>query len=217
MTRSAPWTVLIADDHPIVLRGLSGLIGNHGDFAVFGRVSNGEDALETIRNHRPDVAVLDVYMPKLGGIGVLAAVRKASLPTRIVLLTASFEDDHLLEAIELGADGILLKEAAPEELLDCLARVAAGGRWIAAGLAERGEDEAAAPAAATAPLTVREAELARLVVSGLTNKTIADRLDLTEGTVKSHLHNIYSKLRIANRTALAALFLGRRAARRQSR
>lgn len=216
---TTPWTVLIADDHPVVLRGLSELIGNHGDFAVYARASNGEDALALIREHRPDVAVLDVYMPGLGGLEVLAAIKKEGLPTRVVLLTATFEDDHLLTALERGADGILLKESAPDAVLHCLVRVAKGGRWLATELVQsavrRARENSEADEAAV--LTLREIELVRLVAEGLSNKAIGTRLSLTEGTVKSHLHNIYAKLGIANRASLVAFALGKGRARRESR
>jgi DNA-binding NarL/FixJ family response regulator len=214
-----PWTVVIADDHPLVLRGLAELIGSHGDFAIFGRASNGTDALTLVREQRPDVAVLDVYMPGLGGIEILSAIKNERLPTRVVLLTASFEDDHLLAALELGAHGILLKEAAPGAVLECLERVAGGGRWLAAELVQ----SAARPVSAsgsgngTRPLTVREVELVRLVAEGLSNKDIGRRLSLTEGTVKSHLHHIYAKLGIANRASLVAFALGKGGARIGSR
>lgn len=215
---SAPWTVVIADDHPVVLRGLSDFIVNHGDFVVFGRAGNGEEALAMIRGHRPDVAVLDVYMPGLGGLEVLAAIRKEQLPTRVVLLTASFEDDHLLTAMEYGADGILLKEAAPGAMLECLLRVANGGRWLAAELVQFAVRRAARDNDDTpVSLTLREAELVRLVAQGLSNKEVGTRLSLTEGTVKSHLHNIYTKLGIANRASLVAFALGKGRARSRSR
>jgi DNA-binding NarL/FixJ family response regulator len=212
MTPPRTWTVSLADDHPLVLRGLADLIASRPDFSVLAVSSDGEAAIAVIHEKRPDLAVLDVNMPKLSGLEVLRRVTREQLPTRIVFLTASLADERMLDAINLGVHGIVFKDSAPESLLECLDTVVAGERWLASDFvkaalareAERREDGQGGD------LTQREVEIMRLVTIGLANKQIARRLDLSEGTVKVHLHNVYRKLNLNSRTALAAYALARR-------
>jgi two-component system nitrate/nitrite response regulator NarL len=213
MTVSLAWTVSLADDHPLVLRGLSQLIATRPDFDVVSAAPDGEAALADIRRFLPDVAVLDVNMPKLGGLDVLKAAVGERLATRIVFLTASLGDERMLEAVKLGVYGIVLKDSAPESILDCLDQVVAGGRWLATDFVQTALTREAArrdsDTEPVEPLTAREREVIRLVSSGLSNKQVARELTLTEGTVKIHLHNVYRKLKLSSRTALTAYALGR--------
>ena len=207
------WTVALADDHPLVLRGLAQLIATRPQFEIVATATDGNAAIDDIRRHAPDVAVLDVNMPKLSGLDVLRAAVAERLATRIVFLTASLTDERMLQAVNLGIYGIVLKDSAPESLLDCLDQVVAGGRWLAADLVQSAlTRETARRRSSPGPieaLTAREAEVMRLVTSGLSNKQIARQLALSEGTVKIHLHNVYRKLNLGSRTALTAYALGR--------
>jgi DNA-binding NarL/FixJ family response regulator len=207
------WTLSLADDHPLVLRGLCQLIATRPQFEVVSAASDGETAIADIREHAPDLAVLDVNMPKLSGLDVLKAVVAERLATRIVFLTASLADERMLQAVNLGVYGIVLKDSAPESLLDCLDQVVAGGRWLATDFVQTALSREAARRQSTPgpiePLTAREREVIRLVSSGLSNKQVARQLTVSEGTVKIHLHNVYRKLNLSSRTALTAYALNR--------
>jgi DNA-binding NarL/FixJ family response regulator len=207
------WTVLLADDHPLVLRGLAQLIATRPQFEVVSTATDGDAALAAIRQLTPDLSVLDVNMPKLNGLDVLRAAVNERLATRIVFLTASLTDERTLEAVDLGVYGIVLKDGAPESLLDCLEQVIAGGRWLADDLVQMAIKRETARRESShqriEALTTRETEVMRLVTSGLSNKQVARELALSEGTVKIHLHNVYRKLNLSSRTALTAYALGR--------
>ncbi len=206
--------VLIADDHPILLHGLQELLRSQNGFEVVAACPNGTAALRAIRDFIPEVAVLDISMPQLNGLDVLAAVAKEGLPTRIVFLTASATDDQIVKAVTRGAWGIMLKESAADDLVDCLRAVASGSRWLPSELVNAARNrEAGRHAEANRveqALTPREREIARLISEGLSNKEIGRRLNVSDGTIKIHLHNIYQKLGVSNRTALAALALTHR-------
>lgn len=201
-----PIRIAIADDHPFILDGLEQLFRGEDDCEIVARCLNGEEALQAVERYRPDVLVLDVRMPQMDGIELLRIVHERQLPTRVVLLTASLDDARLLEAFRLGASGLVLKESAPRLLAQSVRQVAAGeqswnGKAIAGALRLVLQREQAV-AAASSTLTPREVEVTKMVASGLRNKEIASRLDITEGTVKFHLHSIYEKLRIDGRYAL---------------
>jgi two-component system nitrate/nitrite response regulator NarL len=153
--------------------------------------------------------VLDVAMPDMDGLAVLSNVRSS---TRVVLLTATATDSQLLTAILYGARGFVLKDESADSLLRCIHKVAAGGRWFPSELIDEAAN--AQPDGATErhdqALTSREREVARLVSEGLSNKEVGRRLNVTEGTVKIHLHKIYDKMGVSNRTALAALAIAQR-------
>jgi DNA-binding NarL/FixJ family response regulator len=199
-------TLVLADDHPIVLDGLEQLFRLEAGLDVVARCRDGEETLQAVRSLAPDVLVLDVRMPGGDGLAVLHTLEEEGLPTRVVLLTAGLEDEQLLEAIRAGARGVVLKDMAPQLLVEAVRTVLGGGQWLEKGLGgraltrllqrERGLAEAARH------LTPRELEIVRMVASGLRNRAIADRLYITEGTVKVHLHNIYEKLGVDGRVEL---------------
>ena len=201
-------SIVIADDHPVVLAGLEQLLSLERDFAILGKCANGEEALRAVREHQPDVLVLDLQMPGKNGLAVLRELQaEARLATRVVVLTASLGDNDVLEAVRLGARGIVLKEMAPDLLVQCIRTVHAGGRWLERGAVTQALDrlmarENAAREAAKL-LTARELEIVRLVARGGRNKAIGRELGITEGTVKIHLHNIYEKLGVESRMELA--------------
>ncbi|MFL6247863.1 MAG: response regulator [Thermoanaerobaculia bacterium] len=201
-----PIRIVIADDHPFILDGLEQLFRGESDCEIVARCSNGEEALQAVERYRPDVLVLDVRMPRMDGIELLRIIHERELATKVVLLTASLDDARLLEAFRLGASGLVLKESAPRLLAQSVRQVAAGeqswnGKAIAGALRLVLQREQAV-AAASSTLTPREVEVTKMVAAGLRNKEIASRLDITEGTVKFHLHGIYEKLRIDGRYAL---------------
>jgi two-component system, NarL family, nitrate/nitrite response regulator NarL len=201
-----PVRLILADDHPIVLDGLEQLFRAQKDFTVVARCQDGAETLRAVRQHRPDVLLLDIRMPAPDGLQVIRELRKDSLPTRVVILTAALEEDDVLEAVRLGVQGVVLKEMSPEMLMECVRKVAAGEQWIERRSLTRALDTMLRREAgfrdASAVLTAREIEIVRLAAQGLRNQAIADRLHISEGTVKVHLHNIYEKLGIDGRVAL---------------
>jgi len=228
-----PISLVLADDHPIILDGLEMLFRAEQDFQVLARCVNGEETIQAVRQHRPDILILDIRMPGKDGLAVLREMKKDSLPTRAVLLTVGLDEDDLLEAIRLGVRGVVLKEMAPQMLVQCVRKVHAGEQWLEkrsvgralekmllreagvhAGeqwLEKRSVGRAlekmllreAGERQVAGVLTPRELEIVRMVASGLRNKEIADSLSISEGTVKIHLHHIYEKLHLASRLELA--------------
>jgi DNA-binding NarL/FixJ family response regulator len=201
--------VILADDQPIVLDGLEKLLGSEKDMKILARCQNGEETVRAVRTHRPDVLVLGIRMAGMDGLAVLRELKKDRLPTRLVLLTAAIDENEVLEAVRLGVHGVVLKEMASQLIVQCIRKVHRGEQWLEkrsvaravemllqreAGLREIGD-----------LLTARELELVRLVASGLRNKLIADKLSISEGTVKVHLHHIYEKLGVDSRVALTLL------------
>jgi two-component system nitrate/nitrite response regulator NarL len=206
--------VVIADRHPVVVHGLMSLLGAESDFTVVASCSDGNKCIQAIRDLSPHIALLDIFMPGLTGLDILAAVTSERLSTRIVFLTATAEDRELIVAAARGAYGVVLKEAAPEVLVHCLRKVAAGERlfpFTNNDLTSEHERpiSSATPENVLTVLTERERQIVRLVSEGLSNKEVGRQLNISDGTIKVHLHNIYQKLAISNRTALAALAFSR--------
>ena len=206
--------VLLADDHPVVLAGLRELIAAKDGFQVVATATNGEEALRALRELKPDLAVLDVSMPDMTGLDVLAVLNSEGLDIPVVFLTATASDEQIAAAVTLGVRGIVLKDAAPDSLIQCLRTIADGGRWLPpevvdAALSRESERRLEAHRVEQS-MTSREREIALLVAKGMSNKEIGRKLSVSEGTVKIHLHNIYQKLGVSNRTSLAALALAHR-------
>ena len=201
--------IVLADDHPIILDGLEQLFGRQSDFEVVAAVTDGQKALEAVRKLKPDILVLDVQMPGCDGLSVLRELQKEGSRTRVVLLTATLDDEGVLEAIELGAWGLVLKEAASISLLEALRKVARGHRSLDPQLVSRAAENAMALRENRRELerllSPRETDVVRMVASGLRNKDIATQLSITEGTVKSYLHSIYEKLGVRGRVELTLL------------
>ena len=204
-----PISIVVADDHPVVLHGVAGILRIQEDMNILAACSDGASAANAIRQFAPDVAVLDIAMPDVSGLNVLSSVIASGLDTKVVFLTALATDDQILTAIANGARGIVLKDAAFESLVACVREVAAGRQWFPVDLVEtalrRDTQQRAESRRFVQRLTEREQEIVLLVAEGLSNKEIARRINLTEGTIKIHLHNIYDKLEVPNRTALTAL------------
>jgi len=206
--------VLVVDDQPLFRKALAGLVNAQLDMTVVGEADNGIEALERVQALGPDVVVMDVNMPIAGGVDGVRAIRGAGFGTKIVMLTISEDDDDLFDAIRAGANGYLLKNIRPEVLFDDLRGVMRGEAPIAPAIAHKLLDAlrdgpprpsaAAGPGEGETALTRRETEILQLVAGGLTNKEIANRLTITEGTVKNHVHNALEKLHLSNRTQAAA-------------
>jgi two-component system, NarL family, nitrate/nitrite response regulator NarL len=201
-----PIRVVLADDHPIVLQGLQHLFERHDDFAVAACCVDAATALEAVRSYKPDVLVLDLRMPGPNGLDVLRTLFNERASCRTVLLTAAISDDQVVEAVKLGAAGLVLKESAPEALLDCVRRVHRGEQAIdrdtVASALSAVLDREAAEKETSRTLTPREIEIVGMIARGLRNRAIAERLSISEGTVKVHLHNIYEKFGVDGRLEL---------------
>lgn len=198
--------VLLADDHPIVLGGLEQLLSHEPDIAVVACCTNGDDALAAVARLHPHVVIADLAMPRRSGMDVLRELHAMRSPVRTILLTARIEHEQVVEALNLGVAGIVLKETAPLQILDCTRRVAAGGQWIDQAIGghtlNRLLRRQSGAAKVAAILTARETEVVRMVAQGLRNKEIAAALSITEGTVKAHLRTIFEKLGIDSRMKL---------------
>jgi DNA-binding NarL/FixJ family response regulator len=205
-----PIRLVLADDHPIVLEGLTKVLESLPRYEVVGTATNGDDALSVIRAKAPAVAILDIRMPRKTGLEVAAAVLSQAVATRVVLLTAEITDADALEAIRLGVHGVILKGMGVALLLKCIDKVNAGGLWIERESMHRAFHHVlkrdTAPAPPPPGLTHAETRVTGMVVAGAKNKEIAERLRVSEGTVKSHLHSIYLKLKIGGRRDLARLY-----------
>lgn len=198
-----PIRIVLADDHRIILDGLEQLFHRESDFEVLAACTNGEDALRAVRELSPDILVLDVDMPRMDGLSVLRQIHDEKIQTRVVLLTATVGDADVLEAMQLGAWGLILKESASIRLVQSVRLVHRGQRALDQALVSRalekvvrredGKDRLLSP---------RETDVVRMVASGLRNKEIAMRLSISEGTVKSYLHAIYEKLDVHGRVEL---------------
>lgn len=204
--RTQPIGLILVDSMPIVLKGLELLFSSLPDFRVVASCADGEQAVQAVRRHHPDLLVLELRLPRKDGLAVLQELQSGNLPTQAIVLTSALKENEMLEAIRLGARGVVLKEMAPQLLVHCLRKVHAGDTWLekrSAGdaLSHLLQKEAELSRAAGI-LTPREMQLVRLVARGLSNNEIGDQLHISEGTVKIHMHHIYEKLDIRNRVAL---------------
>jgi two-component system, NarL family, nitrate/nitrite response regulator NarL len=203
-------SVIIADRHPVVLCGLNSVLRAERDFKVVASCRDGRTCLQAVRDLAPNLAVLDFFLPGLTGLEILAATRAEHLCTRIVFLAACTDESEVLAAIARGAYGVLPKDVAPNFLVRSLRQAASGMRlpvttWE--GQPRNGHEYDARIADENLPiaLTQRERQIIQLVSHGLSNKEVGRQLTVSDGTIKVHLHHIYRKLAIHNRTALAAL------------
>lgn len=196
--------LILVDDHPIVLDGLQQFLQRQPDFRVIAACSNADAAMAAVTHERPDVLVLDLRMPGTNGLGLLRQLGDAGLSCPSILLTAAIEDAEVTEAVRLGVAGLVMKDSTPDTLVQCVRKVHGGGQWLDHEIVNRAfksqlDREAAVRETA---LTPREIEIVRMVAEGLRNKAIAERMSISEGTVKVHLHNIYEKLAVDGRLEL---------------
>jgi DNA-binding NarL/FixJ family response regulator len=196
--------ILAVDDHPLVRQGIAGLVAIQPDMTLVGEASNGRDAVQQFREHRPDVTLMDLQMPEMNGIDAIIAIRNEFSEARIIVLTTYVGDVQILRALKVGARAYLLKNLLHKELLDTIRAVHAGRKTLSPDascqLAEHATDDA---------LTPGEISVLRLIAAGNANKQIADQLSLTEETVKGRVKNILSKLSANDRTHAAMIGIKR--------
>jgi DNA-binding NarL/FixJ family response regulator len=201
-----PIRVFLADDHPVVRQGLRTFLESRDGIEVVGEAGDGEEAVAAITRLQPDVVLMDLVMPRLGGIAAIRQLRERAPSTRIVVLTSFASDDQVIPAVQAGAAGYLLKDVEPAELERALRTVHEGASLLDPQVAARVLATIASGATATtgvAALTPREQEVLRLLARGLSNRRLAQELVVSEKTVKTHVSNILMKLGVDDRTQAA--------------
>lgn len=196
-------SLLIVDDHPVVRAGLHGMFESDSGFAVLGEAASGEAAVDAVRAARPDIVLMDLQMPGIGGVEAIRRIRALPAPPPVLVLTTYDTDAQILSAIEAGAAGYLLKDTPRDALFAAVRSVVAGGSPLAPTVAARLLQRLphAAGRRAAEPLTSRELDVLRLVGHGASNREIARDLRIGEATVKSHLLHVFEKLGVADRTS----------------
>lgn len=206
MTEAERIRILIVDDHTLVREALGLLISGELDMQVVGQAGDGLEAVRQAELLQPDVILLDLMMPHKNGIEAMAEIKQVNPTTRILVLTSFVEDDKVFPAIKAGALGYLLKDSSSRELLEAIRDTYHGESWIHSAIARKLIRELNQPSELPPtenPLTEREAEVLKLVGQGLANQTIAERLAISERTVRAHVSSILTKLHLANRTQAA--------------
>jgi DNA-binding NarL/FixJ family response regulator len=214
MADSTPIRLLIADDHPVVRVGLRNMLLADDNFEVVAEARDGAEALALVKKLQPEILLLDLAMPNMPGMEALRELTTHEIQTRTIVLTAKIEKQQILEALQLGARGVVLKDAAVEHLAACIRAVMQGQYWLdgrpVQNLVQVLRDltaQTAPPPRKTYGLTSRELEVVTLITEGYTNKDIATAFSISEETVKRHLTNIFNKLGVGNRLELALFAL----------
>jgi two-component system nitrate/nitrite response regulator NarL len=204
-SEAAPVRVVVGDDHPVFRDGVARGLSASGRVIVIGQAGNGREALAAIREHGPEVAVLDQRMPELDGIAVARAVAREKLPTRVLLLSAFTDGPTVYEALEAGATGFLSKESTPMEIVDAVLAAARGDKVLPPSLAGSVVDEIRLRSGDRPPaLSPRESQILTMIAEGMSVPTIAGRLHLAPTTVKTHVGTLYGKLGVSDRAAAVA-------------
>ena len=196
--------ILTVDDHPLVRNGIAGLVADQTDMVLVSEASNGREAVQQFRTHKPDVTLMDVQMPELNGVDAIIAIRGEFPDARIIVLTTYTGDVQIVRALKAGAQGYLLKGLLHKELLEAIRTVNAGRKILSPELTYE-----VASHATDDPLTPAEISVLRLIADGNATKQIADRLSISEETVKSRVKNILSKLGANDRTQAVTIALKR--------
>lgn len=206
-------TVLVIDDHPLFRKGVRQLVEMGDDFALTGEAADGATGLELAKRLKPDLILLDINMKGMNGIETLKAIKDADLDSRVIMLTVSDHEEDLVDALRAGADGYLLKDMEPEQLLASLKAAGQGRTALSERLVDMLAHALRAESRPTDPdkagLTERERAILRLIAEGLSNKLIARRLDISEGTVKVHVKHLLKKLGLRSRVEAAVWVTGR--------
>lgn len=201
-----PVKLVVADPHPIFLMGMERLLKDEPHISITAFCSTATETLKTVRNEQPDLLILDLGFRDFNGLDIIRELRRDKLPVKVIVLTAGLDDEQTIETMRLEVQGVLLKSMPSQLLPQCIHKVYAGGQWLEKqslghALAKMLRRESGARRLATI-LTERETEIMCLVAQGLSNREIGERVSVGEGTVKVHVHNIYSKLGINNRVDL---------------
>ncbi len=204
--------IVIADDHPIFRDGLRKLLSLEDDFNVVGEARDGNEVIDVVRQNEPDILLLDLRMPGMDGLTVLQTLKNSGSRTKIIILTASEDKNEFVQAMKLGCSGIVLKQTATELLYKSIRKVNAGEIWLDSHTTAAVMRQFASPGRIAptdrkgrerSPLSQREREIVALVAQGFKNKEIAEKIFISEQTVKNHLHNIFDKLGVSDRLELA--------------
>jgi DNA-binding NarL/FixJ family response regulator len=207
----APIRIVVADDHPVVRSGVKGMLENEAGFEVVGEAEDGDTAITQTIELEPDILLLDLAMPRLPGLEALRAIMSKSPRVKIIMLTSTITSQQVIEALQIGARGIVLKDAAAGDLSSSLRAVLSGDYWIGGArvanlmskLNELMKQAAAVPERKTYGLTPRELEVVTCIVEGCSNKDVAKQFSISEETVKRHLSNIFDKTGVSTRLELA--------------
>ena len=208
--------IVVADDHPIFRDGLCRLLALEEDFNIVAQAQDGREVLQVLQEHEPDILLLDLKMPNLDGLATLQKLQASRNRTKVIVLTASEDKNEFVQAVKFGTSGIVLKQTATELLIKSIRKVHAGEIWLdsnttAAVMRQFSSADEGAPAVAQtsgrdrerSPLSQREREIVSLVAQGFKNKEMAEKMFISEQTVKNHLHNIFDKLGVSDRLELA--------------
>ena len=207
--------IVVADDHPIFRDGLCRLLALEEDFEVVAQAQDGRQVLDVLQQHEPDILLLDLKMPGLDGLATLQRLQIAKNKTRVIVLTASDDKNEFVQAMKLGTSGIVLKQTATELLIKSIRKVHAGEIWLdshttaavmrqfSTGLEGSNGNHGNGKGRERSPLSTREREIVALVAQGYKNKEMAEKMFISEQTVKNHLHNIFDKLGVSDRLELA--------------
>jgi two-component system NarL family response regulator len=196
--------VLVADDHVILRRGLMDIINHEADMRVVAEANDGPETVRRYNEHRPDVALIDLAMPGLGGIEVIRMIKASHPDARLIILTTYDTDEDIDLGFKAGAQAYLLKDLTSEDLVECIRCVMRGRKRVAPAIAEKLADRVS-----RVQLTGRELRVLRLIAEGKANKEIADTLGISDATVKAHITNLLSKLRVSSRTEAIAVAIKR--------
>ena len=210
--------IVVADDHPIFRDGLCRLLALEEDFVIVAQAHDGREVLQVLQEHEPDILLLDLKMPNLDGLGTLQRLQAARNRTKVIVLTASEDKSEFVQAVKFGTSGIVLKQTATELLIKSIRKVHAGEIWLDSNTTAAVMRQFASPEELPlppvpppiqsrererSPLSQREREIVSLVAQGFKNKEMAEKMFISEQTVKNHLHNIFDKLGVSDRLELA--------------
>ncbi len=205
--------IVIADDHPIFRDGLRRLLSLETDFEVVAEAADGKEVIDAIEKHDPDILLLDLKMPELDGLATLQKLQLAKRKTKVIVLTASEDKNEFVQAMKFGTSGIVLKQTATDLLIKSIRKVHAGEIWLDSNTTAAVMRQFASPGETVvpvagrerdrSPLSQREREIVALVAQGYKNKEMAEKMFISEQTVKNHLHNIFDKLGVSDRLELA--------------
>ncbi|MFN6487381.1 MULTISPECIES: response regulator [unclassified Nostoc] len=204
MNQPSSIRVLVVDDHPVVRQGLIGMLEEAPDIVIVGQGRNGHEAIAVFQQQQPDVTLIDLRMPEMGGVQAITVICNEFPNARIIVLTTYDSDEEIYQGLRAGAKGYLLKDSEPEELLTAIRTVTKGQQYIPINVAAKLVQRMTAP-----ELSDRELEVLQLVGQGMSNQEISTALNISESTVKTHINRILSKLDVKDRTQAAIIALKR--------